>query len=211
MVVLEPIIAGLDEVGRGALCGPVVAGAAVLSVPVRRQSRSFPCWAPVGHPSVLIADSKLLSPAQREMSHAWLSANVAFGVGIVDASVIDEIGILRATEKAMRLALEQLRERCTPTELLIDGRDKFTFPLPHRSIIKGDQTEPAIAAASILAKVTRDRMMIEYDERYPGYGLAEHKGYGAESHRARIIQVGPCAIHRQSFLTKIIPEPTLFD
>ncbi len=204
-------IAGIDEAGRGALCGPVVAGAAVLEIPLRRRRRGIPCWSPITNLEVVIADSKLLSPAQRELASLWLRANVRFGIGVVEAQEIDAIGILKATENAMRLALAQLRERCEPATLLVDGRDRFQFPIPHRSIIRGDQTEPAIAAASILAKVTRDRLMVEYDRTYPGYGFADHKGYGARLHRTRILTLGPCAIHRRTFLSRILPEPAPFE
>ena len=152
----------------------------------------------------------MLTPEERDIAYAWIIANIPWGVGIADASVIEEHGILAANQQAMRSALADLRTKAEPRELLIDGRDAFTFPLPHRSIIRGDGSEPSIAAASIVAKVTRDRWMIAAHETYPLYGFAGHKGYGSEDHRRAIREHGPCVIHRLSFLgntlqTALIP------
>ena len=206
------VIAGIDEAGRGALAGPVVAGACVITTPLFRRRNHFPQWSPFHKKSdgdVFIADSKLLSPEERERSYAWIIEHCHWGVGIVSHIAIDKRGILRATELAMLLALEDLRTRCAPTSLLIDGRDNFRFPLPHQSIIRGDQTEPAIAAGSIIAKVTRDRIMREQALHHPLYGFEGHKGYGSERHIATIREHGPCELHRKTFLLKILENQEL--
>lgn len=182
-------IAGLDEAGRGALAGPVVAAAVIL---------------PLTNPTALaplesVNDSKQLSASKREelflrITHYALT----FGIGQEPASVIDEIGIIPATKRAMQTAVAQL----TPSAeyLLIDGRIRLpTLNIRQQSIIRGDSKSLSIAAASILAKVTRDRFMIETDAQFPQYGFAQHKGYGTEFHRQTIEQIGPCAIHRHSF------------
>jgi len=183
------IIAGIDEAGRGALAGPVVAGACILptGIPLPR----------------FIRDSKKLTPELREEAFAWITAHCAYGAGIVEAAFIDRYGILPATEKAMQEAVAALAEKRRPTYLLVDGRDKFWFDYPHTAIIDGDNIEPCIAAASIVAKVTRDRLMVELDRTFPGFGFAIHKGYGVPEHFAAIAKTGTCAIHRQSFLRKI--------
>ncbi|NOS66758.1 MAG: ribonuclease HII [Candidatus Peribacteraceae bacterium] len=197
------IVAGIDEVGRGSVAGPVVAGACVITTPLFPRKRSFPCWSPFEQKTdadVLIAGSKLLSPEEREASSTWITSNCAFGVGVVSALVIDKRGILYATNQAMLLALEDLRSKTHVDSLIVDGRDRFRFPLPHQTIIRGDQSEPAIAAASIVAKVFRDNMMREYAKEFPLFGFEHHKGYGAPGHLALIKEHGPCAIHRKSFL-----------
>lgn len=185
------VIAGLDEAGRGPLAGPVVAGACI-DIPALKT-----------HP--LIRDSKVLSEAQREEAFAWIAAHCAFGVGVVDAAVIDREGILAATERAMQEALALLPPHARPTYLLVDGRDKFWFDVPHSSVIDGDALEPCISAASIMAKVTRDRMMRCEALRFPGYGFEQHKGYAAPAHIAALQRLGPCAIHRRTFLTRLVP------
>lgn len=119
---------------------------------------------------------------------------------------IDRIGILAATELAMQQALSMLAKTITPTYVLVDGRDHFWFDYPHSSIVRGDDTEPTIAAASIIAKVTRDRLMIEAAAQFPMYGFDRHKGYGSEEHIAAIRNYGPCALHRKSFLRNIPME-----
>lgn len=207
MKVPKSVIAGIDEAGRGALAGPVVAGACLLPCEVFRRRSSRPHWSPFQKKPAqdcIIADSKMMSPEERERSFAWITAHCAFGVGIVGHDVIDRFGILHATEKAMQMALDELRSKADVTQLLIDGRDKFRFPLPHKSIIRGDSLEPCIAAGSILAKVTRDRLMIEHANIFPAYGFDGHKGYGAERHIAAIKAHGPCVIHRTTFLTRIL-------
>lgn len=181
----SPVIAGIDEAGRGALAGPVVAAACIL------RMKKVPAF---------IRDSKQLTPDQREEAYAWIAAHCAYGIGMVDARGIDASGILPATEKAMQKAVAELAEIVQPTYLLVDGRDKFWFDLPHSTIIRGDESEPCISAASIIAKVTRDRLMIEYHQKFPRYGFDEHKGYGVPLHFEAIGQHGMCALHRKTFL-----------
>lgn len=180
-----PVIAGIDEAGRGALAGPVVAAACILQV------RKVPAF---------IRDSKQLTPEERETAFGWIASHCAYGVGIVDAREIDASGILPATEKAMQKAVAELSDIVRPTYLLVDGRDKFWFDLPHTAIIRGDETEPCISAASIVAKVTRDRLMIEYHRTFPHYDFDEHKGYGVPMHFAAIAAHGSCQLHRRTFL-----------
>jgi ribonuclease HII len=181
------VIVGLDEAGRGALAGPVVAGACVLI----ETLQSMP----------LIQDSKQLTSEQREEAYEWAIQHCTWGVGTADAAYIDEHGILAATEKAMQEALAIVEASLTPTYLLIDGRDKFWFNYPHSSVIRGDESEPCISAASILAKVTRDRLMIAYAEDHP-YGFDEHKGYGTDEHFAALEEYGHSPLHRKTFLRK---------
>jgi ribonuclease HII len=180
------LVAGIDEAGRGALAGPVVAGAVILPC-----SDCLPWFERV-------RDSKKLSPGARESLFALISAEaLAVGVGIVPAQVIDTINILRATRLAMMQAVEQLSRQ--PTFLLID---RVTLPqcgLPQQGITRGDSSCLSIACASIIAKVTRDRIMEEADQAYPGYGFARHKGYGTGSHLSCLQRLGPSAIHRLYF------------
>lgn len=184
-------VAGVDEVGRGPLAGPVVAAAAVLPA----------AWAKSRLPRELegLNDSKQLTASQRENFFAFLTTcgEVEFGIAGVDSEQIDAIKILQATHRAMNEALAQLRP--PPEHVLVDGRPVNSMILPHTAIVKGDSRSYSIAAASVLAKVTRDRMMLEFDEQFPGYGFAEHKGYGTPQHLAAIAQRGPCPIHRRSF------------
>ena len=180
------LIVGIDEAGRGALAGPVVAAACVL--PERKR---FP---------VMIHDSKQMTPEEREESFAWLIENCRYGIGSSDASTIDRVGILGATELAMQEAVFQISRFCPDLYLLVDGRDKFWFDHPHSSIVRGDQSEACIAAASIIAKVTRDRRMVQLGLEIPGYGFEEHKGYGTPHHFTAIDQLGLSSEHRRSFL-----------
>lgn len=205
----QEVIVGIDEAGRGALAGPVVAGACVLTVELPRRDRPFRQWMLPGE--IAIADSKKLEPQEREAAFAWITAHCMFGIGIAEATAVDRCGILGATEQAMHAALEQVSRHCTPTYLLIDGHDHFWFDIPKSGVVHGDALEPAIAAASILAKVTRDRLMTDFAEQFPRYGFAEHKGYGTEVHISALKQFGPCPIHRRTFLTQIpvAPEPPL--
>jgi ribonuclease HII len=193
-----PVIAGIDEVGRGAVAGPVVACACVFerkNVKVPRRVR--------------IADSKVLTEEERETSFAFLSGeNVPYGIGIVEAAIVDAMGILEATERAMQRALQNLKRLHQVTYLLVDGRDHFWFDLPHSSIIGGDRSEPCISAASIIAKVTRDRLMTRSERVFPGYGFGEHKGYGTPAHMERIRATGLCPLHRRSFLGRITSQST---
>ena len=184
-------VAGVDEAGRGPLAGPVVAAAAILP----------PRWAQSGLPAVLagLNDSKQLTEAQREKYFAFLTrcAEVEFAIAAVDAGVIDEINILQATHRAMNDALAQLNP--LPPHALVDGRPVKTLRVPQTAIVKGDARSYSIAAASVLAKVTRDRRMREYAVQFPEYGFAEHKGYGTAEHLAAIARHGACAIHRKTF------------
>ncbi|MCF7844892.1 MAG: ribonuclease HII [Kiritimatiellales bacterium] len=180
------VIAGIDEAGRGALAGPVVAGACIL--PSDKE------------PPFLLKDSKQLSYEEREEVFIWITQHCIYGCGIVDAQDIDQCRILSATEQAMQAAVARVARQVTPTYLLIDGRDKFWFDYPHSSIIHGDDLEPCISAASIVAKVVRDRIMITYDKMYPQFGFNSHKGYGTPEHCDLIRSRGPCAIHRKTFL-----------
>ena len=184
-------VAGVDEAGRGPLAGPVVAAAAIL--PAK--------WAETGLPRELdgLNDSKQLTLAQRERFFAFLTGcdEVEFAVAQIDSVQIDEINILRATHQAMNAALAELNPQ--PQHALVDGRPVKTLCVPQTAIIKGDARSYSIAAASVLAKVTRDRLMREFDRRWPAYGFAEHKGYGTARHLAALATHGPCPIHRKSF------------
>lgn len=184
-----PHIAGLDEAGRGALAGPVVAAAVIL---------------PLDNPNTLaqlheVNDSKQLSAKRREALFSRITQHaLTFGIGQEPADVIDEIGIIAATKRAMITAVSHL----TPPAqyLLIDGRIRLkNSPLPQQSIIRGDSQSLSIAAASILAKVTRDRLMIALDAHHLPYGFAQHKGYGTVMHRAALEKYGPTPSHRLSF------------
>jgi len=184
-------VAGVDEAGRGPLAGPVVAAAVILP----------PAWGETGLPAGLagLNDSKQLSAARRERYFDFLTANaeIEFGIALVDAGVIDEINILQATHRAMNDALAQLSP--LPPHALVDGRPVKSLRVPQTALIKGDARSYSIAAASVLAKVTRDRLMLAYAAQFPEYGFAEHKGYGTAQHLAAIAQHGACPIHRKSF------------
>ena len=178
------LVAGVDEVGRGPLAGPVVAAAVILD-PARRIPG--------------LRDSKLLTEAERErLAEEIRIRALAVGVAEVDAPTIDRINILESTRLAMREALALLD---TPPELvLIDAVRLPPLGYPQRAIIKGDRRSASIAAASIVAKVHRDRLMAEWDRHYPGYGFAEHKGYGTNTHQAALRRYGPCPLHRMRFV-----------
>lgn len=179
------VIAGLDEAGRGPLAGPVVAAAVVL--PRARSMQG-------------VADSKTLKAEQREKALSLIRKRaLGIGVGIVEAEEIDRLNILQASLKAMELALQDLS--LSPDCLLIDGLHTLRLPLHQQAIIKGDGRCLSIAAASIVAKVTRDRLMVDYHERYPQYNFARHKGYGTREHLQAIREHGCCPLHRQSFRT----------
>ena len=184
------VIVGIDEAGRGPLAGPVVAGACV-DIPALRAH-------------TLIRDSKQMTPEEREEAFGWIASHCIYGVGIVEAAVIDAEGILAATERAMHAALAEVEARTTPTYLLIDGRDHFWFDYPKSSIIGGDSSEPCISAASIVAKVTRDRLMIERAGQFPQYQFEIHKGYATALHQEMILKHGPCTLHRKKFLRKML-------
>ena len=179
-------ICGIDEAGRGPLAGPVVAGAVILPKDVE---------------ILYLNDSKKLSAAKREELYEEIKEKaIAAEVGIVEPERIDEINILQATYEAMRIAIKKLP--VTPDILLNDAVTIPEITIPQVPIIKGDAKSVSIAAASIMAKVTRDRIMEAYDKEYPQYGFAAHKGYGAEAHYAALDQYGICPIHRRSFLKK---------
>lgn len=181
-------IAGLDEAGRGAWAGPVVAAAVILSLGDLNLSRSLDG----------VRDSKQLSPRQRDALYELIRAvAVAVGVGVVSPEDIDAMGIVPATRRAMAAAVAQLS--LSPDFLLIDFLHLDEVALPQKGIVKGDAHCLSIAAASIIAKVTRDRLLIEWEETYPGYGFARHKGYGTRQHRAALNDLGPCGIHRRSY------------
>ena len=177
-------IAGIDEAGRGALAGPVVAAAAILPEKFRHKR---------------LNDSKQLLPDRREEIYHDLTSNVSiiWAVGIVEAPEIDAINILRATHKAMRIAIDALTAKAD--HALIDGLPVFPFPLPQTAVVDGDCKSLSIAAASVIAKVTRDLMMREFCARYPEYCFSQHKGYGTELHLMKLHEHGPCEIHRRSF------------
>jgi ribonuclease HII len=176
-------IAGLDEVGRGPLFGPVVAAAVILPRGCRLQD---------------LTDSKKLSEKKRNELDVEIRANaVAWAIAAVDAETIDRINIRQASLLAMRLAVEQLA--LSPDFLLIDGRDTIAWDCPQQAVIKGDATSFSIAAASVLAKVHRDRLIVELDGKFPGYGLARHKGYPCPAHLAALEMLGPTPLHRRSY------------
>ena len=182
-------ICGIDEVGRGPLAGPVAAGAVILPKDCR---------------ILYLNDSKKLSPARRDALFDEIREKaVAFSIGISSPERIDEINILQATYEAMRKAVAGLS---VPPDLLLN--DAVTIPevqIRQVPIVKGDAKSVSIAAASILAKVTRDRMMEEYDAMWPEYGFAKHKGYGTAQHIAALKEYGPCPIHRRSFIGHFVP------
>jgi ribonuclease HII len=176
-------IAGLDEVGRGPMFGPVVAAAVILTPKCRIEG---------------LTDSKKLTEKRRNELDTEIRVNaVAWAIAAVDAATIDQINILRASLLAMRLAVEQLA--LAPDYLLIDGRDMIDWPCPQQPVISGDALSLSIAAASVLAKVYRDRLLVELDVEFPGYGLARHKGYCCPEHFEALARLGPTPLHRKSF------------
>lgn len=184
------VICGVDEAGRGPLAGPVCAAAVIL--PKHLQIPG-------------LTDSKKLSDKKRrELFPIIQEQAVAYGIGLASEAEIDEINILQATFLAMGRALSQLSVR--PEIALIDGNRETDFGLPVKTVVKGDSLSANIAAASILAKVTRDTMMVELAEQYPEYGFEIHKGYGTKAHYEALRTYGPCPIHRKSFLKKFYGE-----
>lgn len=179
-------IAGIDEVGRGALAGPVVAAAVVLP-PVKSLKKLKE-----------IKDSKLVSPGKRSVLFNVIEEEaLSVGIGIVDSKTIDLINIFNATKQAMRYAIERLA--FVPDYLLVDGFPISKVNIPQKGIIKGDRTCLSIACASIIAKVTRDKIMIELDRVYQGYQFNKHKGYGTSVHLSKLNNLGPSPVHRFSF------------
>ncbi len=187
-------IAGVDEVGRGPLAGPVVAAAVVL---------------PEDFDIIQINDSKKLTEKKREELFPLIKEQaIAYSIGMVANDIIDEINILEATKRAMRGAILSLDDKLKGIKngidmILIDALTLDGINIEQRGIIKGDSKSISIAAASVLAKVTRDHMMIEYDKKFPEYGFASNKGYGTKAHYEGIKEHGPCPIHRKTFLKNI--------
>jgi ribonuclease HII len=181
-------VVGLDEVGRGSWAGPVVACAATLPLECTTLSAEL----------AGIRDSKRLSPRQRtEFYHRLRALGIPSAVGVVSAPQVDQLGIVSATKLAMSRALDLLP--LTPDYLLVDGFPLVYHGLPHEGIVRGDDRSVSIAAASIVAKVVRDGMMVGLERVYPGYGFARHKGYGTPQHREALNRNGPCPIHRLSY------------
>ena len=195
-------IAGVDEAGRGPLAGPVTAAAVILPV----------TWYVEGIPTALahLNDSKQLSELQRDHFFELLTQHpqVCFAIASVESTVIDRINILAATHQAMNEALRELSTQ--PAHVLVDGTRVKSMAIPHTPLVKGDSRSYSIAAASVLAKVTRDRRMRDADARWPQYDFARHKGYPTRGHMAAIARHGPCPIHRLSFAPLRPPHPELF-
>jgi len=199
------LVAGVDEAGCGPLAGPVVAAAVV-----------FPSsWSETGLYTKLrgLNDSKQLDEEQREKFFKIITGHpeIRYAIAAVDVEMIDRINIRQAAWRAMNLALDQLMPR--PEHVLVDGLKISWLPYPQTALVEGDAKSYSIAAASVLAKVTRDRAMCEFDKLYPGYGFAEHKGYATPQHYAAIQSRGPCPIHRRSFspFRPVETELNLFD
>lgn len=186
-------ICGIDEAGRGPLAGPVVIGAVVMP---RESKLEF------------MNDSKKVTAKRRDILYDEIvSSAIAYGVGIISQEEIDEINILNATKKGLHVALGQVIEKLNtkPDIVLVDAlREIDTYGITYESIIKGDATCYSISAASIIAKVTRDRIMEEWDKIYPMYGFSKHKGYGTKAHIEAIKRYGPCPLHRKSFIKNFI-------
>jgi len=180
------IVCGIDEAGRGPLAGPVVAGAVIL---------------PVDCQILYLNDSKKLTQRRRELLFDEIMEKaLAVGIGVVDEKQIDKINILQATYEAMRQAVKKLS--LCPDVLLNDAVTIPELSQKQVAIVKGDAKSVSIAAASVIAKVTRDRMMVDFDSKYPGYGFAKNKGYGTAEHMEALQRLGPCEIHRKSFIKK---------
>lgn len=183
-------IIGVDEAGRGPLAGPVVSAAVLLKKHTFRN---------------IIDDSKKLTPLERDRAFSEISEHSLSGIGIVDEKVIDSINILEATRLSMQKAVRSLIRKLKGVKLheaciIVDGNMALSLPLPYISIVNGDAKSKSIAAASIMAKVTRDRIMLVYDRTYPEYGFRKHKGYPTKEHRDILRRIGPSLIHRRSFL-----------
>lgn len=182
------LVCGVDEAGRGPLCGPVVAAAVILKPDSKIEG---------------VNDSKKLSEKKREQVYESIMQNaLAVGVGMSDVDVIESVNILNATKLAMKEAISKLKVQ--PEYVLIDGNQMIDIQIPGETVVHGDAISESIAAASIIAKVTRDRMLIEWDREYPEYGFAKHKGYGTKAHTEAIAKYGLTPLHRPSFCTKFV-------
>jgi ribonuclease HII len=177
-----PIIAGLDEAGRGSWAGPVCAAALIFKKGIQLPG---------------LTDSKLMTAKRRELLFDKIIQTCDHGIGFASEGEVDSLGLIRATELAFIRALEQLKTK--PDFLLVDGQDKFNFPIPYKSIIKGDLKERCISAASVLAKVARDQKMKDYAIKHPEYGFEKHKGYGTARHQQALKLHGPSPLHRVSY------------
>ena len=187
---LKQLIAGVDEAGRGPLAGPVVAAAVILDP---------------NQPIAGLMDSKQLSEKKREILFDEIIAKAfSYGIGWASAEEIDQVNILQATFLAMRRATQQLK--VIPTLVLVDGNQDPRLECPTQTIVRGDSLVPAISAASILAKVTRDRWMQQLEQQHPGYGFAQHKGYPTPAHKAAIQRLGLTIFHRKSFRASIVEK-----
>ena len=187
----EGTVLGIDEAGRGPLAGSVVAGAVIIPEYFSELDE--------------INDSKKLTEKKREKLFEIIMEKCIVGIGISDEKEIDEVNILNATFSAMRKAIDRITEKAEFDVVLVDGNHKIKgYKGKQEEIIKGDATSLSIAAASIVAKVTRDRMMVEIDREFPEYKFAKHKGYGTKLHREILLEKGPCKYHRKSFLKKIL-------
>lgn len=186
----------MDEAGRGSWAGPVVAAAVILPKGIRLSG---------------LDDSKKLTADQREALFPKIIKSCPYGIGIASHEELDAHGLLRATYLAFSRALGHLNIKAD--HLYIDGRDNFSFPIKHTSVIRGDQTYRCIAAASIIAKVTRDHLMIELANVYPNYGFEIHKGYGTERHQQALLSFGPSEVHRKSYapIRSLICEQTFLN
>lgn len=182
-------ICGIDEAGRGPLAGPVVVAAVIMPKDSFIEG---------------VNDSKKVSEKKREKLYdEIIDSCIAYGVGIIDQIKIDEINILEATRLGVKEAVQELKQK--PDIVLVDALTKIdTGGVPYKSIIKGDAKEYSIACASIIAKVTRDRIMRKWDEVFPAYGFAKHKGYGTADHRKMLKEIGPCMLHRKTFIKNLV-------
>ena len=181
-------VCGVDEAGRGPLCGPVVAAAVILPKNEKIEG---------------VNDSKKISEKKREILYDVIKEKaIAVGVGISNVELIEEVNILNATKIAMKKAIENLKIK--PDYVLVDGNQPIDIIIPFETVVSGDAKSESIAAASIIAKVTRDRMLLDYDKEYPEYGFAKHKGYGTKAHIEAIKKYGLTKIHRPSFCKKFI-------
>lgn len=182
------LVCGVDEAGRGPLCGPVVAAAVILKP---------------GQMIDGVNDSKKISEKKREKLYEDIMANaLAVGVGMSDVDVIEDVNILNATKLAMKEAISNLKVQ--PEYVLIDGNQMIDITIDAETVVSGDAKSESIAAASIIAKVTRDRMLLDWDKEYPEYGFAKHKGYGTKAHIEAIGKYGLTPLHRKSFCTKFV-------